>query len=739
MGQRKHELTRLMQRTAINLMLFVTIGICAVFYTVSRQVLLERTCQADVGNLHQVYSAVENMRQTSMALGQQVFNDNQVAYLLYSSQFDPNKLCVAISQLNNYRTANPYVDSIYIYNKYLDSISVCSTRFGTYDAPLRGPGAFFDAAAAALLEDERRGSAGLIPRLINYNGEEICYYTSLTSEFFPAGQTHSTVFVNWSSEYLNSIIKNDLSAPGRTMILDKRGLVVSGWEEYATLEDVSGEAFFRRVQDCQGEGYLITEIHGVQTLVSYMCPEDNPWQYLRFTPYDLILGEVDQGIRTLIVISMIVVVLGMGAAYLFARLVRKPVRDIYRHVERLEEEGRNTRRSYRQEMLRNLLYGAQSPGYVLRQGVLDKIRPSGEGQSCVLVLVRLRGGGDVLLDGGSDQLRLTRYGVGNVAAEICEEKFRAQAIDLEGRHLALLLAVPDKGEFEEELAARLERSAAELRKALHIQTSYTVSEVFPFRDIESAYRAVWEADSHQLFYPAGGILWARQVMAKNARHYVYPSEREAQMLEMILASQEEQACAVMHEIIHETEQYAFSVANMVVSRLTLALLGVEEDLRGSGLIEGASPFPTIHLTEEDSIEGVCVRLDEMVRRLVTVLEHKRNGYHSILVQRITAIILESYRETDCCLDSIAGAVGLSPAYAGKLYKRYALKSVAESISELRMKEARRLLREDRKLAIAEVASRSGFSSGSYFSKVFRKENGMTPNEYRNLNSKGGSE
>lgn len=738
MGHRKHELTRLMQRTAMSLMLFVTIGTCAIFYTISRQVLLKRTCQADVGNLHQVYSAVENMRQASMALGQQVFNDNQVAYLLYSSQFDPNKLCVAMSQLNNYRTANPYVDSIYIYNKYLDSISVCSTRFGTYDAPLQGPDAFFDADVAALMEDEQRGSARLIPRMINYNGEEICYYTSLTSEFFPAGETHSAVFVNWSSEYLNSIIKNGPGAPGRTMILNKRGLVVSGWEEYTTLEDVSGEDFFQQVKDCQGEGYLIAEIHGVQTLVSYMCPEDNPWQYLRFTPYDLILGEVDKSIRNLIVISMIVVVLGMGVTHLFASLVRKPVGDIYRHVERLEEEGRNTRQSYRQELLRNLLYGAQSPDYVLRQGVLDKVHPNGECQPCVLVLIRLRDSGGVLLDGGSDQLRLIRYGVGNVAAEICEEKFRTQAIDLEGRHLALLLAVPEKSEYEQELAACLERSAAELGKALHVRTSYTISEVFPFRDIESAYRSVWEADSHQLFYPAGSVLYARQVMAKNARHYVYPSEREAQMLEMILASQEEQACAVMHEISHETEQYAFSVANMVVSRLTLALMGVEEDLRGSGLIEDTRPFPTIHLTEEDSIEGVCTRLDEMVYRLVTVLEHKRTGYHSILVQRITAIILESYRDTDCCLDSIAGAVGLSPAYAGKLYKRYALKSVAESISELRMKEARRLLREDRKLAIAEVASRSGFSS-SYFSKVFRKENGMTPNEYRNLNLKGGSE
>lgn len=521
-----------MQRTAISLMLFVTIGTCAVFYTVSRQVLLERTCQADVGGLRQVYTAVENMRQTSMALGQQVYYDNQVAYLLYSSQFDPNKLCVAMSQLDNYRTTNPYVDSIYVYNKYLTSMTVCSTRFGTYDAPLQGPGAFFDTGAAALMEGERRGAAMLAPRLVNYEGEEFCYYTSLTSDFFPAGQ------------------------PQSTMILDKQGLVVSGWEEYAALEDVSGEAFFRQMRGRQGEGYFVSELRGVQTLVSYMCPEDNPWQYLRFTPYDLILGEVDRSIRNLIAISIVVVVLGMAVAYLFARLVRKPVGDIYRHVERLEEEGRNTRQSYRQELLRNLLYGAQSPGYVLRQGVLDKLRLGSERQSCVLALVRLRDSEGIRMDGGSDQLGLARYGAGNVAAEICGEKFRAQAIDLGGRHLALLLALPENGEYEEDLAACLKRCAGELEKLLRLKTSYTISGPFPFQDIEPASRTAWEADSYQLFYPAGNILWARQVMDKNARHYVYPSDREAQMLELVLACQEEQACSLMHGIIRETEQYA---------------------------------------------------------------------------------------------------------------------------------------------------------------------------------------
>lgn len=639
MGRRKRKLTSLMQRIAISLTLFVTIGTFILFYAVSRRVLLERTCRADVENLHQVYRAVENMHTTGTALGQQVYNDNQVAYLLYSNQFDPNKLCVAIGQLNNYRMTTPYVDSIYIYNSYLDSITVSSSSFGTYDAPLEGSQAFFDAAVMDLLGAEPSRTVLPVPRRVLYDGEDLCYYTSLTSDSFLAGQRRNAVFVNWSSEYLERVITSSPGTLGSTMILDKLGMVISGCGEYDTLEDISGEGFFRQIQGRQGEGYIIMDIRGEKTVVSYMCPEKGPWQYLRFTPYHRILGEIDKSMRELVFLSMVVVVLGTVASYGFTLVVRRPVDRIYTRMERLEEEGRNTRQSYRQELLRDMLYGTQSPTYALRQGVLDGLGIRGEGQRCVLVLLRLRGCQDVPLTGDSDQLRITRYGVSNIAVEICQEEFPALGIDLGGRSLAL---------------------------------------------------------------------------------------------------QGEQACAVMHEIIGETEQYAFCVANMVVSRLTLALLGMEEDLLGSGLMEDVSPFPTINLMEKDSIENVCAQLDGIVRRLVAVLEHKRNGYHSILVQKINTILQENYRDTGCCLDSIAETMGLSPAYAGKLYKRYALKSVAESIAELRMKEAKRLLREEKKLAIAEVAARSGFSSSSYFSKVFQKENGMPPNEYRNLDSKGGS-
>lgn len=116
------------------------------------------------------------------------------------------------------------------------------------------------------------------------------------------------------------------------------------------------------------------------------------------------------------------------------------------------------------------------------------------------------------------------------------------------------------------------------------------------------------------------------------------------------------------------------------------------------------------------------------------LGDKRNAKHTELIRRITDIIGETYTDPMCCLDSVAEAVELSPAYVGRLYKRYTLKSVAETIAELRMNEARRMLLENKKLTVSEIAVRTGFSSNSYFSKAFRKENGMTPNEYRSMNS-----
>ena len=70
----------------------------------------------------------------------------------------------------------------------------------------------------------------------------------------------------------------------------------------------------------------------------------------------------------------------------------------------------------------------------------------------------------------------------------------------------------------------------------------------------------------------------------------------------------------------------------------------------------------------------------------------------------------------------------------KLYdsaNEYLGQGIAEHIKSLRIKEARRLLKETN-LAVHEIADKVGFNDYNYFCRVFKKEVGMPAKQYRKL-------
>ncbi|EGB91932.1 HTH-type transcriptional activator RhaS (L-rhamnose operon regulatoryprotein rhaS) [Clostridium sp. D5] len=52
--------------------------------------------------------------------------------------------------------------------------------------------------------------------------------------------------------------------------------------------------------------------------------------------------------------------------------------------------------------------------------------------------------------------------------------------------------------------------------------------------------------------------------------------------------------------------------------------------------------------------------------------------------------------------------------------------------ELKLTEARHLL-DETNLTLNDIAYKLGFSNGNYFSKVFKRNVGRSPREYRNKN------
>lgn len=81
------------------------------------------------------------------------------------------------------------------------------------------------------------------------------------------------------------------------------------------------------------------------------------------------------------------------------------------------------------------------------------------------------------------------------------------------------------------------------------------------------------------------------------------------------------------------------------------------------------------------------------------------------------------------INDVADHANLSTGHLCVLFKKETGKTLNNYISEVRIAEAKRLLNEN-KLKVYKISEAVGFQSSQYFSQVFYKLVGMTPNEYQ---------
>lgn len=97
----------------------------------------------------------------------------------------------------------------------------------------------------------------------------------------------------------------------------------------------------------------------------------------------------------------------------------------------------------------------------------------------------------------------------------------------------------------------------------------------------------------------------------------------------------------------------------------------------------------------------------------------------------TAFIEAHLDDTNLSVAEVARALNLSQRHLSRVFSARDL-TVAHHIQELRLRQAATLLAspEGEHLTAAEIGHRSGFTSASHFSRVFRTHFGMTPTEAR---------
>lgn len=117
--------------------------------------------------------------------------------------------------------------------------------------------------------------------------------------------------------------------------------------------------------------------------------------------------------------------------------------------------------------------------------------------------------------------------------------------------------------------------------------------------------------------------------------------------------------------------------------------------------------------------------------LFDLIEAETKSKQSWLIQKVDLYIAEHYRE-DISLTAIAEMFHYNPSYLSRVYKFNTGNNLVNVIRDIRIAAAKQMLKSSTK-RIPDISQEVGFVSTKYFSQVFKRVMGCSPNEYRESN------
>ncbi|MBD2867149.1 response regulator transcription factor [Paenibacillus arenilitoris] len=118
-------------------------------------------------------------------------------------------------------------------------------------------------------------------------------------------------------------------------------------------------------------------------------------------------------------------------------------------------------------------------------------------------------------------------------------------------------------------------------------------------------------------------------------------------------------------------------------------------------------------------------------RTAEAIRVRKNSRPETIIELIKAYIGENFADPDLTVYTIADKLNITPGYVGLIFNQHAGEHISGYIAGLRMDKARRLLK-DPSLPIQQVAPAAGYADPHYFARAFKKTEGLTPSQYRNL-------
>ncbi|WP_141503870.1 response regulator [Paenibacillus luteus] len=329
--------------------------------------------------------------------------------------------------------------------------------------------------------------------------------------------------------------------------------------------------------------------------------------------------------------------------------------------------------------------------------------------------------------------KLLRFSIVNVLEEIIPNKWsREIVVESSSEYLVIMNTIP---EVDKSLRAELDKLCVKIIRSIKDFVNLRVSigmstPVQGYRYIKLAYQEASLALQQSFYTGAGQVLYFEEI-SKHPNHTgpgVSLSRNQEHEYQNIIESKNvNRLHAFMEDVwnfVHREQASAEEIRGIYISLIETVNTYLSITVRSRFLSDDKSLYETILKV------GTWEEIHFLVLDYVLALFESESKNSEQLTYADMAIqIMDRYYNTDISLQSVAKQINVNPSYLSRIFKQETGMNFVSYLTGIRINKAKLLL-ENKQLKVYEVAEKIGYHNYSYFSRIFKKVVGVSPEEYR---------
>lgn len=329
--------------------------------------------------------------------------------------------------------------------------------------------------------------------------------------------------------------------------------------------------------------------------------------------------------------------------------------------------------------------------------------------------------------------KLLRFSILNIMEEIIPSKWEKEIfVENSSEYWVIVNVLPESKSVHTDLNRLCNKLLSSIRDFMNLSLTAGVSTIVSgFQCIRKACQEAESALRQGFFTGSNQILYYEDVIRAPARKEVngiLNPEQERDFLKLWISKDNKKAADFLEGIRSELETVRAD-ENSIRRQYIMVLETIHSHVswtteRGKPSFTEKSPYEIVLKGEywEDIHQDILAHIAYYFKTDSQFMQELT--YTDLAIE-----LIDKYYAEDISLQSIASQINVNPSYLSRLFKQDKGENFISYLTRVRIEHAKAYLM-SRELRVYEIADKVGYHNYTYFSKIFKKTVGHTPEEYR---------